>query len=161
MRVDPRAASATDTRAIVAVSGASTTLTKSKSPSVDHWCSTLAPSSSTSRFTSRRRSGFDRSVCTPWAVSVVSRMYVGMAAPRASGSGEFRRWEYAHETPKRREAPMAVSTPTHGILAEENRDKREQILELLAKAYWMEIETVMSYVANSVNPDGLRAQEIV
>jgi bacterioferritin len=56
---------------------------------------------------------------------------------------------------------MAVSTLTQGILAEENREKREQILELLAKAYWMELETVMSYIANSVNPDGLRAQEIV
>jgi bacterioferritin len=56
---------------------------------------------------------------------------------------------------------MAVSTPKQGILAEESREKREQIIELLAKAYWMEIETVMSYVANSVNPDGLRAQEIV
>jgi bacterioferritin len=56
---------------------------------------------------------------------------------------------------------MAVSTSTQGILAEENREKRDQILELLTKAYWMEIETVMSYVANSVNPDGLRAQEIV
>ena len=57
---------------------------------------------------------------------------------------------------------MAVSTPTQGILAEEHREKREQILELLTQAYWMEIETVMSYVANSVNPDdGLRAQEIV
>jgi bacterioferritin len=32
---------------------------------------------------------------------------------------------------------------------------------MLTKAYWMEIETVMSYVANSVNPDGVRAQEIV
>ena len=48
-----------------------------------------------------------------------------------------------------------------GILAEENRDKREQIIELLKKAYWMEIETVMSYLANSVNPDGVRAQEII
>ena len=56
---------------------------------------------------------------------------------------------------------MAVSTPTQGILAEENREKRDQILELLTKAYWMEIETVMSYIANSVNPDGVRAQEIV
>jgi hypothetical protein len=27
--------------------------------------------------------------------------------------------------------------------------------------YWMEIETVMSYLANSVNPDGVRAQEII
>jgi bacterioferritin len=56
---------------------------------------------------------------------------------------------------------MAVSTSMQGILAEENREKREQILELLTKAYWMELETVMSYIANSVNPDGLRAQEIV
>jgi bacterioferritin len=56
---------------------------------------------------------------------------------------------------------MAVRTSAQGILAEENREKREEIIELLTKAYWMEIETVMSYVANSVNPDGLRAQEIV
>ena len=32
---------------------------------------------------------------------------------------------------------------------------------MLSKAYWMEIETVMSYIANSVNPDGVRAQEII
>ena len=50
---------------------------------------------------------------------------------------------------------------SQGILAEENAEKREQVIELLTKAYWMEIETVMSYITNSVNPDGLRAQEIV
>ena len=48
-----------------------------------------------------------------------------------------------------------------GILADENTEKREEIIELLKKAYWMEIETVMSYISNSVNPDGVRAQEIV
>src|SRR5579875_1215807 len=32
---------------------------------------------------------------------------------------------------------------------------------MLEKAYWMEIETVMSYMANSINPDGVRAQEII
>jgi bacterioferritin len=32
---------------------------------------------------------------------------------------------------------------------------------MLKKGYWMEIETVMSYVANSINPDGVRAQEII
>jgi bacterioferritin len=32
---------------------------------------------------------------------------------------------------------------------------------MLQKAYWMEIESVMSYIANSINPDGVRAQEIV
>jgi bacterioferritin len=48
-----------------------------------------------------------------------------------------------------------------GILADDNADKREQIIALLTKGYWMEIETVMSYIANSVNPDGVRAQEII
>jgi bacterioferritin len=53
-------------------------------------------------------------------------------------------------------------TATHSwdIMADENRETREQVVELLKKAYWMEIETVMSYIANSVNPDGIRAQEI-
>jgi bacterioferritin len=56
---------------------------------------------------------------------------------------------------------MATRTDTSGILSEENSSKREEIVGLLAKAYWMEIETVMSYIANSVNPDGVRAQEII
>jgi len=47
-----------------------------------------------------------------------------------------------------------------GILADEQTAKREEIIAMLEKAYWMEIETVMSYLANSVNPDGVRAQEI-
>jgi bacterioferritin len=55
---------------------------------------------------------------------------------------------------------MAQATTSEGILARENDNKREQIIEMLEKAYWMEIETVMSYIANSVNPDGVRAQEI-
>ena len=59
------------------------------------------------------------------------------------------------------QTPMTTRTSSQGILAEENREKREEIIALLTKAYWMELETVMSYIANSVNPDGLRAQEIV
>jgi bacterioferritin len=55
---------------------------------------------------------------------------------------------------------MPVRTASQGILADDQRGKREEIIELLAKAYWMEIETVMSYLANSINPDGVRAQEI-
>ncbi len=55
---------------------------------------------------------------------------------------------------------MATSTSSDGILGEERRDERGQILEMLTKAYWMEIETVMSYIANSVNPDGIMAREI-
>ncbi len=34
------------------------------------------------------------------------------------------------------------------------------MIELLTKAYWMEIETVMSHIANSTNPDGILAQPI-
>jgi bacterioferritin len=56
---------------------------------------------------------------------------------------------------------MAVRSASQGILADENSEKREEIVELLKQAYWMEIETVMSYIANSVNPDGVRAQEII
>src|SRR4051794_6880900 len=56
---------------------------------------------------------------------------------------------------------MATRTTGAGILADDNRAKREEIIALLTKAYWMEIETVMSYIANSVNPDGVRAQEII
>jgi bacterioferritin len=48
-----------------------------------------------------------------------------------------------------------------GILADENQEKRDEVIALLTKAYWMEIETVMSYMANSINPDGVRAQEII
>jgi bacterioferritin len=56
---------------------------------------------------------------------------------------------------------MATRTAGSGILSEENTEKRNEIIGLLTKAYWMEIETVMSYLANSVNPDGVRAQEII
>ncbi len=55
---------------------------------------------------------------------------------------------------------MPDTATSFDIMAEENRDKREQIVGLLEKAYWMEIETVMSYIANSVNPDGVRAMEV-
>jgi bacterioferritin len=51
-------------------------------------------------------------------------------------------------------------TPRSGILSPDHADKRSDLLELLRTAYWMEIETVMSYVAASVNLDGVRAQEI-
>src|SRR5436853_7809828 len=79
MRVDPRAPRATETLATVSMSGASTTLTKSNAPSVAHWWSTFAPSSSTSWFTWRRRSGFDLSVWTPCWLRVERRMNTGTA----------------------------------------------------------------------------------
>ena len=37
---------------------------------------------------------------------------------------------------------------------------QEEIVALLKKAYSMELETVMNYLANSVNLDGVRAEEI-
>ncbi len=37
---------------------------------------------------------------------------------------------------------------------------RDKIIELLIKAYWKELETVQNYLANSVNLDGVSAEEI-
>jgi bacterioferritin len=56
---------------------------------------------------------------------------------------------------------MATRNSTTGILSDDKAEEREQIIEMLKKAYWMEIETVMSYITNSINPDGVRAQEII
>lgn len=47
-----------------------------------------------------------------------------------------------------------------GILNDDMKADREQLVEMLKKSYFMELETVMSYIANSVNPDGLLAREI-
>jgi bacterioferritin len=49
---------------------------------------------------------------------------------------------------------------SQGILSEDLREKRQAIVELLKTAYFMELETVMNYVTNSINPDGVRAQEV-
>jgi bacterioferritin len=56
---------------------------------------------------------------------------------------------------------MATRNATTGILTEDKAAQRDELIEMLKKAYWMEIETVMSYIANSINPDGVRAQEII
>jgi bacterioferritin len=56
---------------------------------------------------------------------------------------------------------MATRNASTGILSDASADKRDELVEMLKKAYWMEIETVMSYIANSINPDGVRAQEII
>ncbi|MGZ5419186.1 MAG: ferritin-like domain-containing protein [Solirubrobacterales bacterium] len=55
---------------------------------------------------------------------------------------------------------MPAASADKGILDGAQSEERDEILALLTKAYWMEIETVMSYIANSINPDGVRAQEI-
>jgi bacterioferritin len=49
----------------------------------------------------------------------------------------------------------------HGILSQDRAEERDQLIGLLTKAYWMEMETVISYMTNSINPDGVRAQEVI
>jgi bacterioferritin len=55
---------------------------------------------------------------------------------------------------------MESTTSDKGIFSGDASGTREEIVALLTKAYWMEIETVMSYLAASTNLDGVRAQEI-
>ncbi|QIN82600.1 rubrerythrin [Rubrobacter tropicus] len=55
---------------------------------------------------------------------------------------------------------METNRGSEGILSEELADRRDAIVELLKTAYFMELETVMNYVTNSINPDGVRAQEV-
>ena len=54
-----------------------------------------------------------------------------------------------------------IRSSSQGILSDDKAEQREEIISLLTKAYWMELETVINYVTNSVNPDGVRAQEII
>jgi len=53
-----------------------------------------------------------------------------------------------------------ITSPSKGILDSANLEARENVIEMLRKAYWMEMETVMSYLQASVNLDGVRAMEI-
>ncbi len=55
---------------------------------------------------------------------------------------------------------MQTDRGNEGILSDGMTEKREEIVDLLKAAYFMELETVINYVTNSVNPDGVRAQEI-
>lgn len=54
----------------------------------------------------------------------------------------------------------ATKNASTGILSEQNKEKREEIVELLTRAYWMELETVINYLTNASNLDGIRAEEI-
>ena len=55
---------------------------------------------------------------------------------------------------------METGRGSEGILSGAMAGKREEIIELLKRAYFAELETVINYVTNSTNPDGVRAQEI-
>ena len=41
-----------------------------------------------------------------------------------------------------------------------DQEKNESIIAELTRAYWMELETVLNFLANSINLDGVRAEEI-
>src|SRR5829696_3183146 len=55
---------------------------------------------------------------------------------------------------------METNRGSEGILSQDMAERREAIVDLLKTAYFMELETVMNYVTNSINPDGVRAQEV-
>jgi len=55
---------------------------------------------------------------------------------------------------------MDTGRGSEGVLSQANAEKRDQIIDFLKQAYFAELETVINYVTNSVNPDGVRAQEI-
>lgn len=57
-------------------------------------------------------------------------------------------------------AHVQTTKNAQDIFAPEQQQARQHITEMLEKAYWMEMETVMSYVSCSVNLDGVRAREI-
>ena len=46
------------------------------------------------------------------------------------------------------------------VKAMSDQEKRNTIISELCVAYWMEMETVMNYIACSINLDGVRAEEI-
>jgi len=55
---------------------------------------------------------------------------------------------------------MSSTDHAVSILDDSRRQERERVVDMLTRAYWMEIETVMNYVAGSINPDGVRARQI-
>jgi len=60
--------------------------------------------------------------------------------------------------PERSTAMPETMTRT-GVLPADQTKVREIIREL-TRSYWMELETVQNYIANSVNLEGIRAKEI-
>ncbi len=54
----------------------------------------------------------------------------------------------------------SVRTAAEGVLSDDHAAKRGELIEMLKRAYFMELETVMNYVSHSINPDGIRAQEV-
>lgn len=55
---------------------------------------------------------------------------------------------------------MTTSATTNAIGSQADDPRHAELLDMLEHAYWMEIETVMNYMAASINPDGVRAAEV-
>ena len=54
---------------------------------------------------------------------------------------------------------MAQTATRRGVINADQAKIREIVREL-TRSYWMEMETVQNYIANSVNLEGVRAKEI-
>src|SRR5437899_8739376 len=83
----PRAPSSTDTREIVALSGASMMVTKSYGPNTAYWATTRAPMRCTSALTFRIQPGRPRRTLRPDSDSVLSMTYVATMASSAVHAG--------------------------------------------------------------------------
>lgn len=55
---------------------------------------------------------------------------------------------------------MSSTAAALDILEDQHADERSHIVEMLTQAYWMELETVINYMAASINPDGVRARAV-
>ena len=55
---------------------------------------------------------------------------------------------------------QAPAAKTRAAAPAASTSNKKAILEALNKAYWMEVETTINYIANSINLDGVRAEEI-
>ncbi|HLH65692.1 MAG TPA: ferritin-like domain-containing protein [Solirubrobacteraceae bacterium] len=82
--------------------------------------------------------------------------------PRAEGVHRVQGEPTVHQAHGSRhgQGSAAVGPAPRGILAPERAREREEVIALLTRAYSMEIETVMSYLAASINLDGIRGRQI-
>jgi len=59
-----------------------------------------------------------------------------------------------------RHSAIVISFQESKVKVMSDQEKRSTIISELCVAYWMEMETVMNFIACSINLDGVRAEEI-
>jgi bacterioferritin len=59
-----------------------------------------------------------------------------------------------------RPAARPATAPQPAVARPKPEKPTDAILQALNKAYWMEVETTINYIANSIDLDGVRAEEI-